>query len=99
MLEDGAWLRHAKHANAMAKQLEAGLRGLSGVQIPYPVESNAVFARIPKAARDQMHERGWSFYTGVVTTHESRLMCSWDTTPEDVEGFVADLRELTKTTS
>jgi threonine aldolase len=99
MLKDGAWLRHAKHANAMAKQLEAGLRGLSGVQIPYPVESNAVFARIPAAARDQMHERGWSFYTGVVTTHESRLMCSWDTTPTDVEDFVSDLRELVKTTS
>jgi len=25
---------------------------------------------------------------------ESRLMCSWDTTPEDVDAFAADLREL-----
>jgi threonine aldolase len=99
MLRDGAWLRHARHSNAMARRLEAGLRGLTGVQIPYPVESNAVFAGIPAAARTGMGERGWRFYTGVVTPDESRLMCSWDTTPEDVDAFVADLRELTTVTS
>jgi threonine aldolase len=95
MLQDGAWLRHAQHANAMARRLEAGLRGIPGVQVSYPVESNAVFAKIPPAPEKQMHERGWKFYTAVVTPGESRLMCSWDTTPEDVDGFVADLRELT----
>src|ERR1041385_997833 len=94
MLKDGAWLRHAKHSNAMARKLEAGLRAISGVQIAYPVESNAVFAKIPPATEKQMHERGWKFYTGVVTPDESRLMCSWDTTPEDVEAFVADLKAL-----
>jgi len=25
----------------------------------------------------------------------ARLMCSWDTTQEDVEAFAADLKELT----
>jgi threonine aldolase len=94
MLKDGAWLRHAKHANAMAKRLEAGLVGIPGVTVSYPVESNGVFARIPVAVEKKMHERGWRFYTGVVTPDESRLMCSWDTTPEEVDAFVADLREL-----
>jgi len=97
MLKDGAWLRHARHTNAMAARLEAGLRGLPGVQITYPVKSNAVFVKMPPAVERQMHERGWMFYTGVITGDESRLMCSWDTTPEDVDGFVADLRELTGT--
>ncbi len=94
MLKDGAWLRHARHANAMAKRLEAGLRGLPGVQIAFPVESNAVFARIAPVIERQMHERGWRFYTGVVTPDESRLMCSWDTTPEDVDQFVADMQAV-----
>jgi threonine aldolase len=94
MLKDGAWLRYAAHGNAMAKRLEASLRQLPGVQISYPVESNAVFAKIPAAARDAMNERGWKFYTGVITPDESRLMCSWDTMPEDVDSFVADLREM-----
>lgn len=94
MLKDGAWLRHAAHGNAMAKRLASGLRGLPGVKIGYPVESNSVFAKIPAVARDALAARGWKFYTGVITPDESRLMCSWDTTPEDVDAFVADLREL-----
>ncbi len=99
MLKDGAWLRHARHANAMAKRLEAGLRGIPSVQIAYPVESNGVFVRIPPVAVKQMHALGWKFYTGVVTPDESRLMCSWDTTAEDVDAFVADLRGLAKAVS
>ena len=96
MLKGGAWLRHAQHANAMGKRLETGLRGIPGVQIAYPVQSNGVFAKLPSAAVKRMHELGWKFYTGVVTPDESRLMCSWDTTAEDVDAFVKDLRELVR---
>lgn len=94
MLKDGAWLRHAGHSNAMAQRLETGLRGLPGVSISFPVQSNAVFARLPHAVVEQLHERGWKFYTGVMTGDESRLMCSWDTTADDVDAFVADLRAI-----
>jgi threonine aldolase len=78
----------------MAKRLAAALHSLPGVEISYPVESNAVFAKIPAAAREGLAQRGWKFYTGVITPDESRLMCSWDTTPEDVDSFAADLRQL-----
>lgn len=94
MLQDGAWLRHASHANAMARRLDTGLRNLPGVRVAYPVDSNAVFARIPEAAVEAMHGRGWHFYTHIGGWEESRLMCSWDTTPEDVDGFVADLKAV-----
>jgi threonine aldolase len=94
MLQNGAWLKHAAHANAMAKRLEAGLRRVTGVKIVYPVESNAVFAQIPSAVEKQMRERGWKFYTGVVTPDEARLMCSWDTTEEDVDAFAGEACEI-----
>lgn len=94
MLQDGAWLRHARHANEMAQRLAAGLQKITNVKISYPVQSNAVFASIPKPAEARLHERGWHFYTGVVTPGESRLMCSWDTTPEDVDWLVADLQQI-----
>lgn len=94
MLKDGAWLRHARHANEMAARLGTGLQTISGVKITYPVQSNAVFAKIPRLAEEQLHQRGWQFYTGVITGEESRLMCSWDTTVADVDAFVADLREI-----
>jgi threonine aldolase len=92
MLKDGAWLRYAGHSNAMAKRLEAGLKPIRGVQITHPVQSNSVFAKLP--LEDKLRERGWHFYTGVITPDESRLMCSWDSTPQDVDDFVADLKEL-----
>ena len=94
MLKDGAWLRHAAHANAMAKRLEDAIRPLPGIHIAYPVESNAVFARIPDPVADALHQRGWKFYTRVGGWEESRLMCSWDTTPEDVDAFARDMKEF-----
>ena len=92
MLSDGAWLRHAGHSNAMACRLAAGMAGLPGIEIPYPVQSNAVFARIPDPVVRGLHGRGWKFYTNVGGWEEARLMCSWDTTEEDVDAFAADLK-------
>ena len=99
MLKDGAWLRHAGHANDMARRLEKEVRTLPAVRISHPVGANAVFAKIPPAAEQELHKCGWKFYTGVITPDESRLMCSWDTQPEDVDGFVDDLRRILAGTS
>ncbi len=93
MLQDGAWLRHANHANLMAKRLEAGLSGLAGLTISYPCQTNGVFAKMPPAAIKEMHARGWKFYTHV-SPGAARLLCSWDTTAEDVDTFVAELGGL-----
>jgi threonine aldolase len=93
MLKDGAWLRHARHSNEMAKRLEAGLRKIPGVDISHAVQSNVVFAWISKPVEEKMRARGWQFSTGGVTPGDSRFMCSWDTTPADVEAFVAEVRE------
>lgn len=90
MLRDGAWLRHAGHANEMAALLEAGLRKVPGVTILFPRQANAVFAELPPEAISRLRERGWKFYT-FIGQGGCRLMCAWDTTPADVEGFLADL--------
>ena len=94
LLQDGAWLRHAGHANAMAARLEQAIHGFTGVQVAHPVQTNAVFARLPQPLVDAMHQRGWKFYTHVGAADEARLMCSWDTTESDVDAFAADLKEL-----
>jgi threonine aldolase len=41
-----------------------------------------------------MYQRGWKYYTHV-SPDSARLMCSWDTTAEDVNAFAADLADLT----
>jgi threonine aldolase len=94
LLQDGAWLRYAKHSNAMARRLEAALRQLPHVEIAYPVQTNAAFVRLPDPVIQGMHQRGWKFYTDVFPGL-ARLMTSWDTTAEDVDAFAADLADLT----
>lgn len=96
MLRDGAWLRHAAHANEMAAALERGLRDLPNIAITFPREANAVFALLPPAVVTHLHECGWQFYTDVGPGGAARLMCSWDTTREDVAAFLRDTSDLAK---
>ena len=94
VLREGAWLRHAAHANAMAAQLGRGLGALSGVRLLYARDANVVFAMLPAATVAGLRARGWEFYTDVGPDGAARLMCSWDTTPEDVDAFLHDAAEL-----
>src|SRR3954452_8956974 len=91
LLEDDRWRHGAAHANAMATRLADALAGTPGVRITQRVEANAVFAVLPPGAAEQLQRR-WRFYVWDDSTGEVRWMCSWDTTPEDVDGFAADIR-------
>jgi threonine aldolase len=91
LLESGAWLRNAEHANGMARRLEGELRTLPGLRIAYPVQANAVFVQMPPRWVDALHERGWHFYT---IAGAERLMCSWDTQQADIDALMKDIRAL-----
>lgn len=88
MLADDTWRRHAGRANLLARRLAERLQQLPGVQILYPVDANAVFARLPESMKAGLKERGWQFYSFI--GGGSRLMCSWATTEGDVDAFAAD---------
>ncbi|WP_307815631.1 low specificity L-threonine aldolase [Streptomyces sp. 7-21] len=92
LLAGDLWLRSARHANAMAARLAEGVRAVAGVEILYPVEANAVFARLPHEASNRLRKR-YPFYFWNEAAGDVRWMCSFDTTEEDVDGFVAALRE------
>ena len=87
LAEGDIWLANARHANAMAKRLEAGLRGIPGVTITQPVEANAVFALLPAGVTAPLQER-FHFYVWNETTGEVRLMASWATSESDVDELV-----------
>jgi threonine aldolase len=91
MLETGAWLRHAAHANAMAQQLAAALRPLPQVRFIAEPEANGVFVELSKATAEALWARGWHFYR-FIGENGYRLMCSWATTPVTIDRFVAELR-------
>jgi threonine aldolase len=90
LLEDGLWLRSATHANAMAARLAEALAGVPGVRITQPVQANGVFAVIPRPVTTAL-QRDWRFYEWDAETGEVRWMCSWDTTPEEIDAFAADV--------
>ena len=92
VLRDGAWLRHAAHANRLARRLAAGLEALGGRLIA-PVEANGVFVELSPALVQGLEARGWRFYR-FVGDHGYRLMCSWATREETIEAFLTDARAL-----
>lgn len=91
ILTDQVWKKHAASANTLARRLADSLGHLSGVQILYPVEANAVFARLPDSMKSRLKDRGWQFYSFI--GGGSRLMCSWATTEADVTAFLSDAAE------
>jgi threonine aldolase len=94
LLTDGLWLRNAAHANAMASRLAAGLAELPGVEVVYPVEADAIFARL-----DLDHvaalQRDWTFALWDETTATVRWMTAFDTQESDVDAFLADIAAVT----
>src|SRR4051812_6088391 len=91
LLEDDRWRRGAAHANAMARRLADAVAGVPGVRVTQRVDANGVFAVLPPGAAEQLQRR-WRFYVWDEATGEVRWMCSWDTTPDDVDAFAADVR-------
>jgi len=87
MLKDDLWRKTATHANKMAEKLCEALTRNRKVNITRPVQANAIFAEIPRHWYDPLQEH-YPFYVWKESTHEVRLMCSWDTTEEDIDNFL-----------
>lgn len=92
LLAKDLWLRNARHSNQMAQRLAEGVRAVHGVEILHPVQANAVFARLPHDVSERLQKR-YRFYFWDEAAGDVRWMCSFDTTEDDVDGFVAALKE------
>ncbi len=95
LLEGDVWLRNAQHANAMAKRLADQIVQNDSVKLMFPVQANAVFAEIAPAAQAKLREKGWRFYT-FIGAGGCRFMCAWDTSPDTVDRFAADIAHAVK---
>ncbi|MFJ5266108.1 threonine aldolase family protein [Streptomyces sp. NPDC088387] len=92
LLARDLWLRNARHSNEMAQRLAEGVRAVHGVELLHPVQSNAVFARLPHDVTVRLQKR-FRFYFWDEAAGDVRWMCAFDTTEEDVDTFVAALKE------
>lgn len=90
LLSGDLWLKNARHSNAMARLLAEKISHIPAVKITQPVEANAVFAVIPGESIAPLQEK-FFFYIWNETTSEVRWMTAFDTTPQDIEAFVAEV--------
>jgi threonine aldolase len=88
LLEHDLWRELATNANGMASRMGEGLSQISAVEVAQPIEANAVFARIPAAAREELSRR---YAFGLWEGDLARFMTAWDTTPAGVDAFVAQV--------
>ena len=93
VLEGESWLKHARHANAMAQRLASGMQSIPGIRLQFPVEANGVFSVLPPQILEGLRTRGWRFYT-FIGVGGARFMCAWDTRPESIDALLKDMREL-----
>ncbi len=100
LLDGDLYLRNARHANVMAARLRSGVEAgiadgsIRGVEFTQATQANAVFAVVPPGVADRLRER-FRFYDWEASKGEVRWVCSFDTQPEDVDAFVAEVARLT----
>lgn len=91
LFSEGAWLRHARHANQAATALAEAFQAIPEINILAPVQANAVFVKMPKGVPQHLQSRGWKFYSFI--GGGARFMCSWRTQQSEIDALISDLNE------
>ena len=96
MIENGAWLRHAGHANECARRFAGLIADIPGIERMFPVEANAVFLRISDARVAALRARGWIFYQFI--GGGARFMFAWDAREDRIEELARDITMIAAST-
>lgn len=98
-LTNEVWKKYALHANSMAQKLTSEITSLDNMHIMQPVESNVIFAQIPRSALKEAR-KNFFFYVWEDATENSTCLVRWvttyDTCKDDIDAFVADLKTSIK---
>ena len=93
LLAGDLWRRGAAHANRMAQLLGSELAKVPKIKLTQPVESNGVFATIPKEYIPTLQEK-YFFYVWDDAISEVRLMASFDTSEADIHDFIEFVKQI-----
>jgi threonine aldolase len=91
MLESGAWLKNAQHANKCAQYFAERAAGIPNIGVVSAVDANTVFLSASDEILENLRGRGWKFYTFIGGA--ARIMFAWDTDLKRVDALLADLEE------
>jgi len=98
-LKNDLWKKSTEHSNSMAQLLKKRLESIPKkndkqlIRITRPVETNAVFLEIPREWYEPLSTI-FPFYMWRTKNCEVRLMCSFDTTENDIDQFMNKINEL-----
>jgi threonine aldolase len=95
-VDDGLWLRLARHANAAAQAIASGVRAIDGVELVHPVQANEVFLRMPDVLAAGLREAGFDFYSWPRGDDCYRFVTAFDTPDGAVDGLLETLRRLAR---
>lgn len=90
-LTTGLWRRNAEHSNHMALLLYNAVKDIPQVEVQYPVQVNSVFVKLPHDVWTGL-QQDYFFYDWDEANDIVRWMCSFDTTEQDIQDFVAALK-------
>lgn len=90
MLESGAWLKNAQHANRAARFLAEQLSTIAEVKLMFPVQANGVFLQAETSVLDNLRAKGWRFYTFI--GGGARFMFAWDADLARVQQLADDIK-------
>jgi threonine aldolase len=91
MLESGAWLKNAEHANRCAQYFAEGVRRIDNVDVVSDVDANTVFLNASDEILESLRAKGWRFYTFIGGA--ARIMFAWDSDLKRVDALLADLED------
>ena len=92
-LTDGLWRKNAEHSNYMASLLARELESVKEVQLTQKPQANGVFAIVPPQIIEPLQQK-YFFYMWDESRNEVRWMTSFDTTEEEIKGFVTEIKML-----
>jgi threonine aldolase len=91
-LRTGLWKEIAEHVHSLAKLLEEELKAIPQIELVAPVESNGIFAKVPKSLIHPL-KKEFFFYVWDEFENVVRWMITFDHTEKDIHDFVAAIKK------
>jgi threonine aldolase len=91
LFTNNLWKRNAENANNMAKYMAEELQKIENVKLAFPCETNQLFVEMPLEWCKNLESKGYCY---IIDEKQPliRLVCSYDTTKEDVHELIANIK-------
>ncbi|MDZ4661899.1 MAG: beta-eliminating lyase-related protein [Pseudomonadota bacterium] len=93
LFEKELWRDNATYVTKLAQSLYQEVKDIKSIEVTEPVQSNAVFIKMPKEYVKILRDK-YFFYVWDEKTFECRIMMSFDNTIEEIKDFARLIREL-----